>query len=323
MILYRRSLVLSLFFKAYLAISQSLENKFGKTKIDDREKSGANGFHALPLKSAQLFEKVVDTQSKTDPIRRPKVHASAFKQVTGEAVYCDDIPKYEHELYLALVLSTKAHAKILKIDPSKALEVEGVHRFFCANDLSVEQNKIGPIFHDEHVFWDDIVTSQGQVIGAIVADNQAIAQRAARMVDVKYEDLSPIIVTIEDAMEKRSYYPGFPKKIEKGDIGQAFKEADHILEGECRLGGQEHFYLETQAAVANLKDYDELEIFCSSQHPSEIQHLSGHVLGIPSSKIVSRVKRLGGGFGGKESRAALVALPVALAAYKMGRKGIL
>lgn len=105
-------------------------------------------------KSAQLFEKVSTDQPITDPIRRPKVHASAFKQVTGEAVYCDDIPKYTNELYLTLVISTKAHAKILSIDPSEALAMEGVHRFFSAADLTDEQNACGPVFHDEYVFWE-------------------------------------------------------------------------------------------------------------------------------------------------------------------------
>ena len=321
MIVYRRSLTLSLFFKAYLAIAQSLDKQSipHRTPVGEREKSGANTFHTLVPKSTQLFEKVSGDQPATDPIRRPQVHASAYKQVTGEAIYCDDIPKFANELYLAFVYSTKAHAKILSIDASEALKQEGVHRFFSADDLTEEQNKAGPVFHDEFVFVKDVVTTQGQIIGAIVADNQTIAQRAARQVKVTYEELQPVIVTLEDAIRLESFYPGFPRIIAKGDVEKALSEADVIIEGDCRMGGQEHFYLETQACLAVPKDSDEIEVISSTQHPTEIQHHVAQTLGIPASKVVSRVKRLGGGFGGKESRAAIVAIPVALAAHRMGR----
>ncbi|XP_065093510.1 xanthine dehydrogenase-like [Ochlerotatus camptorhynchus] len=320
MILYRRSLTLSLFFKAYLSISDALSRSVvGHAPVQDRERSGAKTFHTLVPKSAQLFEKVSTDQPITDPIRRPQVHASAFKQVTGEAVYCDDIPKYSNELYLVFVTSTKAHAKIVSIDTSEALAMEGVHRFFSAADLTDEQNACGPVFHDEFVFWKDLVTSQGQIIGAIVADNQTIAQKAARKVKVVYEELTPIIVTIEDAIKRESFYPGYPKGIVQGDIEKGFQEAHHLIEGDFRMGGQEHFYLETQACVAVPRDSDEIDVFSSSQHPTEIQQHVAHALGIPSCKVVSRVKRLGGGFGGKESRAGLIATPVALAAYKLRR----
>ncbi|XP_055613911.1 xanthine dehydrogenase [Uranotaenia lowii] len=320
MILYRRSLSLSLFFKTFISVSNALASTISSHKpIDERQRSGADTFHTLPPKSAQLFEKVSSAQPITDPIRRPKVHASAFKQVTGEAVYCDDIPKYKNELYLAVVTSSRAHAKILEMDTTEALAMDGVHRFFTAADLTEEQNQCGPVFHDEYVFYKDIVTSQGQIIGAIVADNQMTAQKAARKVKVTYEDLSPIVITIEDAISKESFYPGYPKTIEQGDIEKGFKQAHRIIEGDCRLGGQEHFYLETQACVAVPKDSDEIEVFSSSQHPTEIQQHVAHALGIASCKVVSRVKRLGGGFGGKESRAAMLAVPVALAAYKLHR----
>lgn len=319
MILYRRSLTLSLFFKAYLHISQELEKTFGdRIPISEREKSGAQLFHTLEPKSTQFFEKVPEGQENTDPVGRPQVHASAFKQATGEAIYCDDMPKWENELYLALVLSTKAHAKILSIDASEALKQPGVHRFFSAKDLGQHENEVGPVFHDEKLFAVDTVISQGQTIGAIVADNQAIAQRAARMVKVEYEELSPVIVTIEDAIKHESYH-GDSKILEHGDYKKAFAEADYVIKGEARMGGQEHFYLETHAAIAIPRDTDDLEIFCSSQHPTEIQKLASHVTGLPAARISARVKRMGGGFGGKESRGLLVALPVALAAHRMSR----
>ncbi|XP_055712737.1 xanthine dehydrogenase [Phlebotomus papatasi] len=314
MILYRRSLTLSLFFKAFLAISRDLKRDIAPDEI-----SGADNFCTLPPKSTQTFEKIPDKQEPWNPIRRPHVHASAFKQATGEAVYCDDMPRYENELYLAFVLSSKSHAKITNIDASEALALPGVVAFYSSKDISSDRNSVGAVFHDEELFISDIVTSQGQTIGVVVADNQSLAQRAAKLVKVTYDDINPVIVTLEDAIKHQSYYPGYPKVIRKGDPEGALKNADHIVEGEVRMGGQEHFYLETQASIAIPRDNDELELFCSSQHPTEIQKLVSHTLNIPASKIAVRVKRMGGGFGGKESRGSLTALPVAFASYKLGR----
>ncbi|XP_067617387.1 LOW QUALITY PROTEIN: xanthine dehydrogenase-like [Eurosta solidaginis] len=321
MIAYRRSLVISLFYKAYLAISQELI-KSGIMQFDDipeRELSGANTFHTPILKSAQLFEKVCSEQSICDPIGRPQVHASALKQATGEAIYCDDIPPQVNELYLALVLSTKAHANIISIDASEALRQQGVHAFFSSKDLSEHENAVGSFLHDEEVFAAGKVNCQGQVIGAIVADSQVLAQRAARLVHIKYEELSPVIITIEQAIEHKSYFDHYPQFIEKGNLEQAFSVSDHVYEGSCRMGGQEHFYLETNVCVATPRDSDEIELFCSTQNPSEIQRLAAHVLALPCHKVVCRAKRLGGGFGGKESRSLILALPVALACHRLRR----
>ncbi|XP_053662895.1 xanthine dehydrogenase-like [Anopheles marshallii] len=321
MIVYRRSLTLSLFFKAYLAIAQSLDrqNIPNRTPVGDREKSGANTFHTLVPKSTQLFEKVSGDQPITDPIRRPQVHASAYKQVTGEAIYCDDIPKFENELYLAFVYSTKAHAKIVSIDPSEALNLEGVHRFFSADDLTDEQNRLGPIVEDERVFAKDIVTSQGQIIGAIAAEQESIAKKAAKKVRIVYEDIAPVIVSMEDAVARKSFFPEGSLRLEFGAVDAAFQSAYAIVEGECRTGAQEHFYLEPIACIAFPRDSDELEIISCSQHPAEAQRKVANTLNLPCHKIVSRVKRLGGGFGGKETKVDLFVTPVALAAYRLQR----
>lgn len=319
MILYRRSLTLSLFFKAFLNISEALEKSLSLTLLNERDRSGAKTFHTLTPKSSQLFEKVSSDQSVTDPIHRPKIHSSGLKQATGEAVYCDDIPKHENELYLALVLSTKAHAKLVLIDATEALKQPGVHAFYSAKDLPEDRSFVGPVFHDEEIFIRNVVTSQGQTLGAIVADTQVIAQRAARLVKVVYEEISPIIITIEDAIKHKSFFPGYPKLLTNGNAEKALNEADHVVSGEVRLGGQEHFYLETHACIAIPKDTDELELFASTQHPTEIAKLTSHALGIPLNKVICRAKRLGGGFGGKESRGSVVAIPVAFAAYKLNR----
>ncbi|ALC47458.1 ry [Drosophila busckii] len=321
MIAYRRALVMSLFFKAYLAISRRLCDAGILTPdaVPSSERSGADSFHTPVLRSAQLFERVSSEQPTHDPIGKPKVHASALKQATGEAIYTDDIPRMDGELYLGFVLSTQPRAKIIKLDPSEALALPGVHGFFSAQDLTAHENEVGPVFHDEHVFAAGEVHCIGQVIGTIAADNQTLAQRAARMVRVEYEAVQPVVVTIEEAIEHKSYFPNYPIYINKGDVTQAMAEAELSYEGSCRMGGQEHFYLETHAALAVPRDSDELELFCSTQHPSEVQKLVAHVISIPSHRIVCRAKRLGGGFGGKESRGISVALPAALAAYRLRR----
>lgn len=322
MIVYRRALTLSLFFKAFLEIGQSLELYVASRKaIPQRERSGALQFHTLEPKSCQIYQlPEAGSNAAGSALGQPQVHVSAFKQATGEAVYIDDMPRFGDELYLAFVLSTKAHARLVSLDASEALRLDGVHAFYSAKDLSAHANAIGPVLHDEELFISDRITSQGQTLGVIVAEEHGLAQRAARLVRVEYEDLAPVIVTIEDAIAKGSFYDGCPKLIENGDWQAAMAtEGACIVEGECRMGGQEHFYLETHAAVAVPRDTDELELYSSTQHPTEIQKLTAHVLGIPASRVVAKVKRMGGGFGGKESRGMLVALPVALAAYRLRR----
>ncbi|XP_015600760.1 xanthine dehydrogenase [Cephus cinctus] len=318
MVQYRRSLTLSLFFKGFILIAQELRKVLPDIPPLPKELENAGeGFHYRIPHSSQYYEVICKDQPPTDLIGRPIVHASAFKQATGEAVYCDDMPHITGELYLALVISTKAHAKIIKVDAAEALAMDGVVAFYSAEDIPDDRRWIGPIFHDEVLFVSEKVTSQGQSIGAIVAIDQATAQEAARKVRVEYEELQPIIVSIEDAIKHNSFFPGCPKRIQKGDAKKAFSEVDHVLEGEVRMGGQEHFYLETHAAIAVPREEDELEVFSSTQHPSEIQKLIAFTLGVPINRINTRVKRMGGGFGGKESRGMLVALPVALAAYRL------
>ncbi|EFA09973.1 Xanthine dehydrogenase-like Protein [Tribolium castaneum] len=321
MIQYRRSLTLSLFFKAFLAISLELQKYVPHVTVDQRDLSGIEGFHEKEYKSSQYFTVVPHTQQKTDALQRPIVHMSAYKQATGEAIYLDDIPYFENELYLAFVTSTKAHAKILSIDPSEALEMEGVHYFVSAKDIDKKHNTMGSIVHDERVFYNEKVTSQGQIIGGVVAVDQSTAQSAARKVKVVYEDIEPVIVTIPDAIKYNSYHGnGRHKLIVKGDIEKVLREAPHVLESECQMGGQEHFYLETQCVLAVPKKEDcEMEIYSSTQNPTEVAAMLAEVLGIQQNKIAAKVKRLGGGFGGKESKAMMVAIPVAIAAVKLNR----
>ncbi|XP_026677246.1 xanthine dehydrogenase [Diaphorina citri] len=296
MIQYRRSLTLSLFYKFYIAVSVDTQ----VTPISSRDKSGAQTFHTLPTKSSQYFQVVPSTQAKSDLVGRPIVHASAFKQATGEAIYCDDIPKYQTELYLAFVVSSKPHAKILSVDPSAALAMEGVRGWVDERDVPGQKNYVGGIIHDDVIFARDVVTCVGQPIGGVIAEDQLIAQRAAALVKVTYEEL-PAIFSIQEAIEHKSFFNLEPSVYGRGNVDEEFLKVDHILEGEVSVGGQEHFYLETNVSVAVPKLEDGcMEIFVSSQHPSEIQEMTAHALGVPSNRIVAKTKRLGGGFGGKE-----------------------
>lgn len=257
---YRKSLCLSLFFKLFLQLKEI--NKCRNTNIFLSRNEN------MP-QSTQVFEIKEKIRKPSDTVGYPVIHASAFKQVTGEALYCDDIPAVEGELFLTLIFSTKAHAKIISIDAEEALRVPGVEAFYCHKDLNPQCNKTGPIIDDEEIFASNIVTSKSCVIGAIVAKNESIARKAKNLIKVTYEDLSPIIVTLEDAIEQKSFYSGYPKSIKKGDVNKAFQEADLSLDNTCRSGAQEHFYLETSSALAIRKE-DELEIISSTQTHTHI-----------------------------------------------------
>ncbi|CAG8519683.1 680_t:CDS:10 [Ambispora gerdemannii] len=224
-------------------------------------------------------------------------HASAFSQVTGEAVYVDDIPRIHGEF----------------IDASEALAQPGVRGFFLAKDVPGENNW-GFVVKDEVVFASSEVHCVGQIVGLIVADSQTIAQEAVRLVKVEYERL-PYILTIEEAIEQHSFFPGEPE-FSRGDIDNVFNEADHIFEGSFRSGSQEHFYMETQASLVVPKPEEhEFEIHAATQTPKGVQEVLASVLGIPSNKIVCRVKRLGGAFGGKETRSIPLVAALAIGAW--------
>ncbi|XP_063923142.1 xanthine dehydrogenase-like [Zophobas morio] len=320
MYLYRKSLTLSLFFKAFLAISADLQKYVPHINIDKRELSGITSFEPKEYKSAQYFTVVPKTQEKSDALQRPIVHMSAYKHATGEAVYCDDIPLYENELYLAFVTSTKSHAKILSVDPSEALAMDGVDYFVSAKDVAEGKNFTNFMHRDEKIFYDDIVTSQGQIIGGILATDQIIARKAARKVKIEYEDLQPVIITIDDAIKHNSYFKNPDRMVVKGDVEKVFQEAPHVLEGECHIGGQEHFYLETQSVfVVPKKEDEEIEVYSATQGPTQLAETLAPVLGIQLNKIAVKTKRLGGGFGGKELKAVRIALPAAIAAMKLNR----
>ncbi|KAG9203659.1 hypothetical protein G6514_002677 [Epicoccum nigrum] len=250
-------------------------------------------------------------------------HLSALKQCTGEAQYIDDMPRLDRELFGGLVMSSKAHANIVSVDWEPALDMPGVVGYIDKNSILPEANIWGSIKKDELFFAEGKVLCHGQVIGMVYADTALEAQAAARAVKVEYEELEPIL-TIDEAIAAGSFFP-HGKNLRKGlairdEMGEAFAQCDRIFEGTSRMGGQEHFYLETNAALSIPSGEDDaVEVWSSTQNTMETQEFVSSVLGVPSNRINCRVKRMGGGFGGKESRSVPFAVYTAIAAQKEKR----
>jgi xanthine dehydrogenase/oxidase len=309
---YRKSLALGFFYKFYHEVLAALNPKDAAVDQDclaeiEREISKGYKDHTV----GEKYEKKV--------IGKEQPHVAALKQCTGEAQYTDDIPVHRNELYGCLVLSTKAHAKLPGVDPSPAMQIPGVVEYVDHKDLPNEKaNWWGAPNCDETFFAVDEVFTAGQPIGMILATSAKVAEQGSRAVKISYEEL-PAIFTIEEAIEKDSYFDHY-RYIKTGDTEKAFAQADHVFEGVARMGGQEHFYLETQACVVVPKPEDgEMEVWSSTQNPSETQAYVAQVTGVEANKVVARVKRLGGGFGGKETRSIQLAGICATAAKKTRR----
>lgn len=252
----------------------------------------------------------------TSTVHKPIKHDSATRHVAGTARYIDDLPEPEGQLHAALVLSDRAHAKILNIDLSAALALPGVTAAITVQDVPGEPD-IAPVFPGEPVLAKDMVEFHGQPVAAIAATDLVTARRAAKLVRVTYEDL-PAILSIEEALDKQSLLMP-PLGLKRGDAAGAIARAPHKLSGELRLGGQDHFYLEGQVSIAEPREDGDIMLRCSTQHPSEVQKLVARVLGRPLHAVTVECRRMGGGFGGKETQAAQFACIAALLTHKTGR----
>ncbi|EGC48319.1 xanthine dehydrogenase [Histoplasma capsulatum var. duboisii H88] len=249
-------------------------------------------------------------------------HLSGLKHATGEAEYVDDMPHQDNELYGALVLSERAHAKIVRVDWTPALAPGLAVGYVDKHSIDPEMNFWGSIVKDEPFFALDEVHSHGQPIGMVYAETSLKAQAAARAVKVVYEDL-PAILTIDEAIEAKSFFK-HGKELRKGappeKMAEVFAKCDRIFEGTIRCGGQEHFYLETNAALVIPHSEDgTMDVWSSTQNTMETQEFVSRVIGVPSNRINARVKRMGGAFGGKESRSVQLAVILAVAAKKERR----
>lgn len=278
----------------------------------------AETFHREPSKGIQYFSET----GEQDIVGSPAQHASAAVQVSGEARYVDDMPRPTNMLHAALILSEKAHAVIKSIDCTEARSMSGVEAIHFASDIP-GKNSIGPVLKDEEVFATSTVTCVGYPIGVVTARTRAEALRAARAVRIVYEELEPVL-SIQQAIAKNSFYGdewGHP--LDRGDVDAVFEQAVDaslvLVEGSINMGGQEHFYLEPNAHVVAPVESGELVSYSSTQCPQKHQQYIASVLGVQSNRVVVRTKRIGGGFGGKETRAAFLNTIAAVPAFLLDK----
>ena len=247
-------------------------------------------------------------------ISRP--HESAAAQVAGAATYVDDIPEVRGTLFAAPILSTVAHGRLLGVDTAAALTLPGVVGVVLTGDIPGD-TMLAAFAGDEPVFARDTVQHVGQVIGLVVAQTVMQARRAARAVQPRIEPL-PAILTVQDALKAQSYVLP-PVFVRRGDADTALASAEHRLDGTLEVGGQEHFYLEGQIAYALPMEQNQWWVYSSTQHPGEVQHWVAHALGLDSHAVRVECRRMGGGFGGKETQAGHLAVWASIAAHKFKR----
>ena len=243
-------------------------------------------------------------------------HDSAARHVTGSAVYIDDMPEPADLLHVAFGLSTKAHARITRMDLSAVRAAPGVVLVISAEDIPGE-NDVSPVIHDDRLFADGEVYCVGQSLFAVAATSLAAARAATAKAVVEYEELPAAIdITAARAMDLKIEAS---QRMARGDAQAALAASPRRVQGRFAIGGQDHFYLEGQIALATPREDGDVHVWSSTQHPTEVQHLIARVLGKPDHCVTVEVRRMGGGFGGKETQASLFAAAAALVAVKTGR----
>lgn len=245
-------------------------------------------------------------------------HDSAIKQVQGRADYTDDIAEPAGTLHAYLGVSDVAHANIRGMDLSAVRAAPGVVTVLTAEDVP-GVNDVSPTGRkDEPVFPTEKVEFHGQPLFAVIAETRDAARRAAELAKMDYEVL-PHALDPVSAEEAGMPLVTDPLKLERGDVDAGFDKASNRIQGKMTVGGQDHMYLEGHIAFAIPGEDDDVIVHCSTQHPSEAQHMVAHVLGVPSNAVVVNVRRMGGGFGGKESQMNLFCAVAAIGAKKLGR----
>ena len=243
-------------------------------------------------------------------------HESAPLHVSGAAIYIDDIAEVNGTLHAALGLSDNAHAMIVSMDLSAVFAYPGVVDVLTAKDIP-GANTCGPILQDDPIFAEKIVSYLGQPIFAVIASTRDAARRAARMAVIEYESLSAELSPMHAKESGALVVPEMHRS--RGAVMQSMARAAQKLTGRFSVGGQEHFYLEGQVSYAIPSEANGLRVWCSTQHPSEMQHLLAHALNLRSNQVVVEVRRMGGGFGGKESQSAQFACIASIAAQRLQR----
>ncbi len=249
-------------------------------------------------------------------VGRSKKHESADKYVAGKAIYVDDRPALHGELHAAVGQSTHAHANILSMDLSAVKSAEGVVAVITVEDVPGHTD-IGPVFPGDPVLAIGKVEFIGQPLFAVAATSYDLARKAVKLAKLEYQELEAVL-TVKAALAKQNFVrPPFTMK--RGDSESAIAGAQHKLSGKIVVGGQEHMYLEGQVSTAVPTEDGGMDIYTSSQHPSEVQKLVAEVLDIPLNKVLVDMRRMGGGFGGKETQAAPWACIAALLANETNR----
>jgi xanthine dehydrogenase large subunit len=245
-------------------------------------------------------------------ISRP--HESAHLHVAGTATYTDDIPELAGTLHAALGMSARAHARLRAMSLDKVRAAPGVVAVLTVDDIP-GVNDCGPIIHDDPILARDVVQFIGQPIFVVVASSHDAARRAARLAEIDYEDLPPLLSP--EAAHAAGSYVLPPMHLTRGAPRAHIDGATHRDAGKIQLGGQEQFYLEGQIAYAAPRENDGMHVWCSTQHPTEMQHAVAHMLNWHAHQVLVECRRMGGGFGGKESQSAMFACCAALAAWKL------
>ena len=249
-------------------------------------------------------------------VHRPIKHDSAEKHVAGTATYIDDLPEPSNLLHIFMAMSPRAHARLVSMDLNAVRAAPGVVDVVSAADIP-GKNDVSPVVGDDPLFAEDLVQYVGQSLFAVAAETLAQARAAAALADLVFEDLPPLL-DITAARAAGSVIEA-AQTMRLGDAPAAIAAAPHRLSGHLAIGGQDHFYLEGQISLATPGEDGDVHVWCSTQHPTEVQHNIAKVLGVPDHSVTVSVRRMGGGFGGKESQPALFAAAAALIATRTGR----
>ncbi|SFD15444.1 xanthine dehydrogenase large subunit [Bosea sp. CRIB-10] len=262
--------------------------------------------------------KRLDATATRPIVGAPLKHDSAEKHVAGEALYIDDIAEPAGLAHAYIGLSTIAHGKLLSLDLSAVEAAPGVLSVLTATDIPGENDISSTHKHDEPVFATADILHHGQPLFAVIAETREQARQAALLAKATYDEAPPLL-DVAAARAAGSELVTEPLKLERGDVVAALAGSPRRLKGSMAIGGQDHFYLESQISLAIPGEDQDMLVLCSTQHPSEVQHMVANVLGVGAHAVTIEVRRMGGGFGGKETQANLFACVAALAARKLNR----
>ena len=274
----------------------------------------------LPSEKNELFvdniEQAEQKESRKKVVGKQVPHDSAVGHVTGEALFVDDFPSAKNELIVDYIASPVAHGKIKSLNYEEMAKLDGIVEVFTHADIP-GHNLYGPVIKDERFLAEDIVEYVGQPIAIIAGESRRAIRQAKKHTLLEIQELTPVF-TIDEAITAKQFI-GVPRTFKQGNFDKAWRESKHKLTGTFVSNGQEQFYLESQAALAWPGEYGEIQVHSSSQNPTEIQEVVAEALGLGFHEVVCVCKRMGGGFGGKETQAVIPAVMAALVAAKTQR----